>query len=416
VSLRLRIVFLALLLSACAKDESLPDVRTSTGLSVDGAHLIPFDGAPDLISQTREIDSTLSPGGWSTAPLPLAAPFGYACGTRSGKIFVFSPHDSLVSTIDVGDGVVIDQLLTDGKSIVVIGLNGAITSSTPDGKRLWSMSVGAFVSANALIVAGKLIVAVDKRIIAIDYVSGKQLWDRSHTLQVHSLAFDVANNTLVAALTANASDATDSIALFSSDGSSKGAIALPQTRFTSNVAICGTEDDRVLAFGALGGVDGNHRRATANLLKLDDGKVLWSHAVPFIVTSIAANETAVFAAGFRMLENEVVSGISGFALEDTTTLWTRRFTVPLSAPIAASSGNIYFSLAFESEAIVDTRGLLYTLNAGDGKTMSERPVEGAAHGFFPGMPMPDEQGRLLLADRDKLVIYALDRSTLRRVF
>jgi hypothetical protein len=128
------------------------------------------------------------------------------------------------------------------------------------------------------------------------------------------------------------------------------------------------------------------------------------------------NATAVFASGARMSASELVSGIDAFALEDTSALWHRRFSEPIVAPVGISAGNIYFTLSFESEAIVPSRGIVYTLNSGDGKTVSERPIRGALHGFIPSMPMPDEQGRLLIADKDKLVVYTLDRSTLKRVF
>jgi outer membrane protein assembly factor BamB len=111
-----------------------------------------------------------------------------------------------------------------------------------------------------------------------------------------------------------------------------------------------------------------------------------------------------------------VSGIDAFSLEDSTPVWSRRFTEPIASPIAVNDGSIYFSLSFESEAIVASKGLFYTLDARNGKTISERAVAGALNGFVPGMPMPDDAGRLLLADRLRPVIYILNRSAFRRMF
>jgi hypothetical protein len=86
----------------------------------------------------------------------------------------------------------------------------------------------------------------------------------------------------------------------------------------------------------------------------------------------------------------------------------------MAAP-AVSEGNLFFTLSFETEAIVGARALLYTLRSGSGETVSERPLK-ASSGALPAMPIPDEQGRLLVADAERPVVYALDRSTLKRVF
>jgi hypothetical protein len=171
--------------------------------------------------------------------------------------------------------------------------------------------------------------------------------------------------------------------------------------------------------GVLGALVGQRSQAYVVALEIEEDRSytpLWQHTLPYLVLNIGANSDEIVASGFRTLESEMVSGIDAFAIADTSVLWSRRFTEPVAAPLAVGNSDIYFTMTFETQAIVASKGLFYTLRAATGKTISERSLAGARDGFIPAMPMPDERGRLLVADGRRSVLYLLDRSALQRVF
>src|SRR5687767_14168452 len=103
---------LLVLLASCGPKEDLPVIRTSSGLSIDGSRNVALTGTVNELGQTTEIDQSAAPEGWSTAPIPLAKPLGFAIATRNGKIMIYDDRDSLKQTVTLGDSIVIDQLLT----------------------------------------------------------------------------------------------------------------------------------------------------------------------------------------------------------------------------------------------------------------------------------------------------------------
>jgi hypothetical protein len=203
--------------------------------------------------------------------------------------------------------------------------------------------------------------------------------------------------------------------VLSQDGNVQHSYALPQTRLTSNIALVGEEG---IAYGYLGALGGPQRAsAVDNMTGLFDGKLtkVWTQTVPYVIGNVAVNDEDVIVGGIRE-QGELTSGIDAFRLDDTIHTWSRRFTEPLVAPFGVSEHNVYLHLSFRSDAIVDTRGIFYTLDSRTGKTLRSQSIPGAEDGFLSHIPMPDERGRFLLADRARLIVYLLDRSSFERVF
>lgn len=383
---------------------------------MDGTHWIPIDGAPDLIDSTKPIDAKAFEG-WSTAPVPLPTPYVCAAGTRTGHIYIFGEQDEPKTVIDLPAHEFVDQLLTANGSLVSITSTGSIRAYSLAGKQLWSTLAGSNLSGNAVIGNGLLIYPTATAITAIGVKDGKLRWTEPTGLQCVSLALSRDLETLAAALTFNESGRNDSIAVLKPlTGQRTGAFEVPGGRVTSNIAIAG-KDNEMLLLGVLGAGDASGRAASAVAIKNWRVKpeLQWSHPLPYIVLAMSANSDKAFASGFRNSQGELVSGIDAFKLSDTSFQWKRRFTEPLMGPPAVSEANVYFALSFETEAIVGARALFYTLRSGSGETVSERSLK-ASTGVLSTMPMPDEQGRLLVADKERPVIFALDRSTIKRIF
>lgn len=407
-----------LVLAACGTKEELPPERTSVGLTMDGSRRIPLTGAVNQVTQTNALADRLSPEGWATGPVPLPKPLGFAIAGRSGSVFVYDENDSLKHRVNLGDSILIDQLIGVGLKLYAIGLHGNVYCFEPSGKILWSNKTSAGVTANVLLAEGKLLIPCGHDLFSFDANSGQPGALTSFTYEIHSLAFSKAKNAIVAALTQNLSGTEDSLIVLNMQGGREHGYALKETRFTSNIAIAG-EDGELVAYGYLGGMNGPQRTSAVALVAgAIDGKLTttWTHAVPYVIGNVAANHTDVIVGGIREQGGELVSGIDAFRLEDTITAWSRRFTEPLVAPFAVSDGDIYLHLSFESDAVVETRGIFYTLDAETGKTLREQGIPGAVTGFLPHIPMPDYKGRFLLADRTRLLVYLLDRSSFERVF
>ncbi|MEO6941222.1 MAG: PQQ-binding-like beta-propeller repeat protein [Candidatus Kapaibacterium sp.] len=393
-------------------------MRSSAGLSMDGSRSIALDGAPDLISQTRPVDSLAVPLGFSTPPLPLPRPLGFAIGTRRGHVLFFNDRDSLTSTLALLDQSPLDQLLCDSSTLYTVSLSGSVNAYSFDGKSRWSAAVGATLNTSAVIANDQLLLPTDSNLIAIDLKTGSKKWERKSGCSVSALSYSAALKQIVVSMEHHGASGADTLLALDANGVTKGVTVLTGLRVTSNLAITSLKK-QTICFGYLG--EATEQRRPAFVAEypwpsMTQTKPIAIHPVQFIAGSVGVNASAIFASGFRTLESEVVSGIDAFALGDTAHLWSRRFTEPLATPVAVGESNLYFTLSFESEAQVGSRGLFYTLQAGDGKTISERAMPGALHGFGAGIPMPDEQGRFLIADREKPTVYVLDRSTLKRVF
>ena len=415
--MRIYISLLAVLLivQSCSPDETLPPERGSIGLTMDGSHYIPISGAPSEFKQTRPVDSMA--GGWTTPPVPLING-GFAIGSRNGRIFIFNDRDSLERTIGLGANEPVDQLMVDSSTIYAITIKGNIFAYSLPGQERWKITTNGMLTGNAILAADELVVPCDTSIIAFSIRNGVGRWQCTSTLQSSTLAYNDISHTILAGLTHNESGMTDSIVEFNLSGAIRSRIPLENLRITSNIALCG-EKKNIVAVGTLGRMIDQRREAEMIAIDLSmdtAGHLLWKHVVPYLVLNVGANASEIVASGFRTLESESVSGIDAFSIADTSVLWSRRFTEPVALPLTISNGNIYFAMTFESQAIVASKGLFYTLRATTGKTVSERAIAGVEHGFIPGMPMPDDRGRLLLADRDRTIVYILDRSVFQRIF
>jgi hypothetical protein len=403
-------------LSACAPDEKLPPERTSAGLRMDGTHWIPIEGAPDLVDSTRPLDDKQF-AGWSTAPVPLPTPYLCAVGTRNGRIYVYSEKGDVRSTIDMPEHEFVDQLLTANGELIAITSSGSIRSYSYEGKQNWNATAhGGSLTGNAVIANGLLVVPTSTAIGGFALRDGTSRWTDSTSLPCLSLADSWDQEYVVAAVSFNESGRQDSVIVMKAlTGTRVRVIAAPGGRITSNIAVA--DKGALLLLGTLGTGDESGRAASAVAIKdwLTNPTTAWTHSLPYIILGMSANGDKAFASGFRNNGGELSSGIDAFKLEDTSFQWKRRFSEPLMTSPAVSEGNLFFTLSFETEAIVGARALLYTLKSGSGESVSERPLKASA-GALPAMPMPDDQGRLLVADRERPVIYILDRSTLKRVF
>jgi hypothetical protein len=383
---------------------------------MDGTHWIPIEGAPDLVDSIKLAD-TAGFAGWSTAPVPLPPPYSCVVGTRRGRIYIFGDKGELRSTIEMPEREFVDQLLTTNGTIIAIAASGAIRAYSFDGKQLWAGGTGLVLTGNAVMVNGLLVLPTSSGLIANKLRDGREAWRVPTAISCVSLAVSRDLEWIAAGLSFNESGRADSVLAIKALTGVKGAeLVLEAGRITSNIAIATHEADLLLA-GTLGADSGDGRSGSLVAVKdwTSRPRVVWSKRLPYIVLSVSVNSDKAFASGFRNSQGELISGIDVFKLGDSSFQWKRRFSEPLLGAVAVSEANLFFGLSFETEAIVGSHSLFYTLRSGSGQTVSERPLK-ASSGMLPVMPMPDDQGRFLLCDRSKPVIYALDRSTLKRVF
>lgn len=412
------ILFLILWCTGCGSAEELPPQRASNAFTMDGSRFVPINGSVNQVSQTDALNRSLSPDGWSTAPVPLRPPLGFAVGTRTGRVVIYDEFDSVKSIISLGDSLLIDQLAADGNALYAVTLTGDVFGiDALTGKPLWRQSVGNSVTANVILNDRFLLVPTGQKVMKIDRQDRSVTELVVSTLTVHTQS--LVNDNLYVAVTRNQSGGDDSLYVISVNTNERRfQYGFRETRFTSNLSVCGPDKDH-LVVGFLGGFAAGHREAGIMLLEgISSGKptIKWRHKLPYLVANVAGYETAAFASGIRAQSGEMISGLDAFSLEDTSILWSRRFTEPLIAPVAVGNGNLYFFLSFEAEALTDTRTIFYTLNSETGKTLREQGLKGAMNGLLPQMPMPDQRGRFLVADRENLIVYILDRSSYERVF
>jgi outer membrane protein assembly factor BamB len=374
-------------------------------------------GVPDLVTVVRLADSSIVFDGWSTPPLPLPDSSGFVIGARDGRIFIVDAHDSLKHTIQFQLHQAIDQLLCDSTQLYVIDVRGSVTASDFSGKQLWTNPGIGTLTVPAVLAQHGLILPVGQNVCVIGTDQGTILWHHNSRMSICAVSYSDKSHLIALGLNTSDANGADSVLLLTPLGGRSTEFGFSKTEITSNIAFSGV-DGKGLIFGALGEATDSRRDAEICSYSFAAGtfKQIWKHKVPFLVGNIATSATAAFGSGFRTIEGEVVSGVSAFNLADTNILWQRRFTGPLVVPVASGDGNIYFVMNFESEAMVSSRGLFYALSSEGGKTVLEKPMPGATSGLLFGMPMPDGQGRLLVADRAKAVVYALDRSALRRLF
>ncbi len=403
-----------LALVSCAKEQPMPHDRSSIGLTMDGARHVNVSGGPDIVEVSKRLDSNALIGGWSTGPVILH-PVGYAVGARNGRIAYFDVHDSLARMLEITDHSPIDQLLASGDTVYAVSILGVVNAFDVAGKLFWQASINAVPSAPAILTTRSLLVTSNHDIHAFDRLTGSPQWTYSASSSITSIAYSEKRDLLYLAV---AAERADSIVTLNSNGKRKASMGIAELKITSNLAINESETP-TLVFGGLSALKDQRREAVViqyQSMETDHPKLLWKHTVPFIPGNVSLNSASAFASGFRTMESDVTSGIVAFSLADTSTKWRRFFTEPLVAPIAAGDQNIYFTVSFESQAAISSRGIFETLSASDGKTVSERAGRGAAGGFLSHMPMPDEVGRFLVADRIRPVIHIFDRSGLKRMF
>ncbi len=405
-------LLLAFVSSSCAKDETLPPIVSSAGLAMDGSHFVPFSGAPDEFGQSKSVDNSRVPGGWSTPPVALPSG-GFAIGSKAGQVFIFNDQDSLARSFDVGDRVQIDQLLLDRSSIYAVSSIHTIYCVDTIGHTKWKARIDTLITAPAVFADGQIVVPTQNGLVALSAASGAIVWTYHTTNEMSSVALNAEAHQIVGATTSNDFEANDSIVILSNAGKLLRMFPVAG-RITSNIALCG-KDKNSIAIGLARG-SGNQKQIRGVLYDVVTGKLLQEHTIPYFANSVGANSESYITSGFRTSAGELSSGIDAFSLSDTLTRWSRRFSEPVTAPLAVSDGSVYFALSFETSAIVGSKGLFYALDAGNGKTVLEHALSGALDGFVPGMPMPDRAGRLMLADRARPVIYLLNRTAFHRMF
>jgi len=408
---------ISILLSSCAKKEEMPMERSTVSYTMDGSQLVDVSSYPDEQHATTKVDSTVSPEGFSTAPLPLRHPLAFAIGTRSGKVLLYNDRDSLINTLDLGTGSQIDQLLADSSDdFFAVTLTGDVFALSSQGKTKWHTPLQTVPRANAVFLPRLILVPSQNAVTALDRETGKMVWQQSFGLDIVSLAIDPERNECYCAISYNQAGATDSVVVINGQGQERSRFGVAGRRILSNLIVGKVDEETRLYMGVLTSGNGGPVRQSSLECYSTAGKLLLHHDLPYLVINIAANGKAVFTSGYRTLQSGLVSGIDAFSMQDTTWFWRREFTEPIGSKLAVSKGNVYFAMSFASEAYVTTRGLFYTLDAVEGRTVSERTVENAPNGFITAMPMVDQEGRFILADRNRLIVYILDRSSLRRVF
>jgi hypothetical protein len=399
------VLVLALCTLACQPGEEYPSVRSGSGLRMDGTRRMLFSKVPHTV---RMVESPDSGDVWVTAPIPLTAPYTFAAATRLGKIYIFGAGDSL-STVSAITGNSIQDLLADDSTIFYATAGGACGRIGYDGRLQWSFTPdsASVLTANPIIQADALLLPLGQHLVCLQTSTGKPKWTQSTTLPITSLA--TREEGILVLRTNSQNGATDTAQLLDLRGRVLHSAGFANTRFLSNVCWYAPKN---FAAGYLVST-AMQNVARVGLFEIGEkGMVLhWSSSVPYLPINIAADDETIYASGFRFTEGETESGIDAFRFEDTARLWQRRFTEPLAAPVAVGPDALFFPLSIEGESEIPTRALLFSLNSEDGKTLSQRPIRmgtvGARTGVLARMPMPDENGRLLFADRDRLRIWIL---------
>ena len=408
---RLPFIFLSLSCFACAKQDEVPQQYSSSGFRMDGSRVVADIGVPQQVTVLTVGDTnhpnTFPPS--SVVPLGKNNKYKFAFAAGSSLCIGNETSSEIIAALPNEKNVI--QILTDATAIYGIHADGKIEAFDHQGTSLWKHEATGFMGAAGVLSDNDIIVTADSGIYAIDTHTGKDRWFYPTAIRGVSTVFDAKAKLIIAALSFNSSDASDSIICFSLSGVVKTRCAFSGTRIISNLCLCGNNKDKI-AFGYIGKpkeTDAVRSLKVAVYTGVAEGhpKFVSDHEVSYLATNIASNGQLVLASGFEQAGGSLESGIDAFYADDTTRAWQRRFTEPLVAPVAISNKFAYFTLSFVTEAEVPAKSIFYTLDLSTGKTLGELPITGVRNGSASGMPMPLGESEFVLTDASRSVLYFL---------
>ncbi|MFI5263134.1 MAG: PQQ-binding-like beta-propeller repeat protein, partial [Candidatus Kapaibacterium sp.] len=342
-------------------------------------------------------------------PLTGSADFKYAY-SKGSQLYLGNDRMTHLTDAKPGQQAFL-QLLSDNTAIYGIRIDGKIESFDLKGKSLWKYELNGNISGPSIVAENKLIIPSDSAVTAVDVHSGKEVWSYRTVNSLKTPIYDTKLKLIIVAITFNNSSASDSIFCLTSSGTLQSRCGFSRTRIISNICLCGKARDKV-AFGYIerpkeeGGIRALKMAIysgvqSGNPVKTSD------HTVPYLATNIASNGQFVLASGFEQMQGNLESGIDAFNADDTTSIWQRRFTQPLDAPVAISNKFSYFTLSFATAAEVPAKSIFYTLDLSTGKTLGELPITGVRNGSAAGMPTPLGEREFVLYDIGHPVLYFL---------
>lgn len=404
--LRLRQILSLVLLTyfyvGCRSADDAPALRSSYEFRFDGTHCITHVGVPtrfDTLTLPLKTPAT-------TAPLAIVTNDTENITLAQGKNILIGNRRSMHLLATSIDSTNIDELLADSSNLFAIHLDGAIEKFSKEGKIIWHANINSLAKFGSLLSSDLLVVSSDSAVFAYAANDGSLRWSYHSLLEIQSLCIDSKSETIYAALTANNADGTDSIICLKHDGSPVSRTGFSHTRITSNLCLC---SNGKLAFGYLGSADektllrAGHIALWSNLRSTTPNRE-WDHSLPYIISSVSANNSFIITGGFRETQGDMISGIDAFRLDDTGKYWQRRFTYPVVMPVTISQANAYIPFTITTQADVPAKTVLVTLDITDGSTLKELPITGAMSGFVPSVGMPVD-GTITFADRSRARIY-----------
>lgn len=407
----LPIIFFSFICCSCSGKEEEPKQFSSYGFRMDGSRFITDVGIiANSTSLTVGKKDTSYP--LSTPPTPIvnAGSFDYVFAQKNDITLGNEKSTQIIASLP--DEWPIVQLLTDEQAIYSFQFDGKIHAFDHNGKLLWNADLHGLPTPQPILAGNIIVGASDSEIVAIDNHTGRNIWSyRFRDIMPTSYVYDSKSKLILAAFSPRTEERTDSILCFSAEGKVVTRCGFANSRIISNLCICGKEKDLV-AFGYLirPAMDQGERTIHVGIFSgVETGKPknMNDHEVSYLPTSVASNGPVVFSSGFHRTEGDLQSGIDAFNTSDSSKLWQRRFTYPITMPIAVSNKYVYFALSFSTEALVPAQTIFYTLDANTGKALGELAIPEVKDGFGSGMSMPFGDKGLMLSDRSRSTIYFL---------
>lgn len=281
---------------------------------------------------------------------------------------------------------------------VVVGCGGqTAVSLTPTGpitqpQQQWQTEIGGGLAAPAQWLDGRLIVAGDTAVIALDAQTGAELWRVTPPHGVWSRSLAVGNGRVVIGLPGGL------LALQASDGQQ-----LWQQATTGELLWPPLVRDAVIYVGTAfvgPGIDPQpEKHAWVYALAADSGQTLWAvETDTYTLTTPVIGEEQMVIAGSFLPETAVSEGgglrLHAFDRKTGSPLWTTDTHDGLLKTLALDAQHVYY-LAY--------RDMLYALDGHTGAVVWHYPTEN----WSPGFTLAD--GRLYLGS-DNAVVHAVSGS------